>query len=102
MARSKSEVDLVKKLKKQKTAKRTYRFDAVLLESFEGDCARHGSNPRQVVEALIRQWLDADELQRAAIAERHLRWAGLAYPLHKQGSRPGDGSAGVAADTDLA
>jgi hypothetical protein len=34
------------------------------------------SNPKRVIEALIRHWLDASSAQRAAIAERHREWAG--------------------------
>lgn len=67
----------IKTPKKLKTIQRTYRFDAVLLESFEGDCARNSATPKRVIEALIRHWLDANELQRAAIAERYRRWVGV-------------------------
>jgi len=83
MARTKLSAQSVKNRTKLKTSKRTYSFDTVLLESFEGDCARHEAKPRQVIEALMRQWLDAYVSQRDAIAERHLRWAGLAYPLKR-------------------
>ncbi len=61
---------------KPKTTQRTYRFNNELFEAFEDDCARHLSNPRLVIEALIRHWLDADGDARAAIAHRHRDWAG--------------------------
>jgi len=61
---------------KPKTIQRTYRFNTVLFDAFEDDCARYLSNPKRVIEALIRHWLDANSGQRAAIAERHREWAG--------------------------
>ena len=65
-----------KSVAKLKTLQRTYRFNTVLFDAFEDDCARHLSNPKRVIEALIRHWLDADSAHRAAIAERHRGWAG--------------------------
>ncbi|MGA3066871.1 MAG: hypothetical protein ABSF29_08505 [Tepidisphaeraceae bacterium] len=61
---------------KAKTIQRTYRFNTVLFKAFEDDCARYLSNPKRVIEALIRHWLDANSAQRAAIAERHREWMG--------------------------
>jgi Fe-S-cluster formation regulator IscX/YfhJ len=61
---------------KPKTVQRTYRFNTVLFEAFEDDCARYLSNPKRVIEALIRHWLDANNAQRSAIAERHRAWFG--------------------------
>ena len=69
---------LVRDPRKLKTTQRTYRLDAILLESFEGDCARNLFKPKQVIEALIREWLDANDARRAAITERHRRWIGVA------------------------
>jgi len=67
---------LPKSAAKPKTIQRTYRFNTVLFDAFEDDCARYLSNPKRVIEALIRHWLDANSAQRAAIAERHREWAG--------------------------
>jgi hypothetical protein len=50
---------------------RTYRFDTKTFEAFEEDCARHLSNPKRVIEALILHWLDSDADARAAMAQRH-------------------------------
>ena len=80
MARSKSSVKSAKNPGKPETIQRTYRFNTILFEAFEGDCARCLSSPKRVIEALIRQWLDANTAQRAAIAERHFRWIGKPDP----------------------
>ena len=50
---------------------RTYRFDSTVFEAFEEDCARHLSNPKRVIEALILHWLNADPDARAAMAKKH-------------------------------
>jgi hypothetical protein len=50
---------------------RTYRFNAKLWLDFEEDCAKHLRNPRLVVEALVRHWLDTDDKSRTAIAQHH-------------------------------
>lgn len=65
-----------KGLRKPKTEQRTYRFNAELWADFEKDCARHLRNPRLVVEALVRHWLDTDDKTRAGIAQRHEEWSG--------------------------
>jgi hypothetical protein len=56
---------------KPKTVQRTYRFDTKLFDAFEDDCARHLSNPKRVIEAMIIHWLDADPATRAALAQKH-------------------------------
>jgi Fe-S-cluster formation regulator IscX/YfhJ len=56
---------------KPKTIQRTYRFNTLLFEAFEDDCAQHLSNPKRVIEALILHWLDADPKARAAMAHKH-------------------------------
>ena len=56
---------------KPRTVQRTYRFDTKLFEAFEDDCARHLSNPKRVIEAMILHWLDADPNARAAMAQVH-------------------------------
>jgi hypothetical protein len=56
---------------KPKTVQRTYRFDTKVFEAFEEDCARHLSNPKRVIEAMILYWLDAGPDARAAMAKRH-------------------------------
>jgi len=63
---------------KPKTIQRTYRFDTKLFEAFEDDCARHLSNPKRVIEAIILHWLDADPEARSAIAQEHRRRVGVA------------------------
>lgn len=68
--------DVSKGIRKPKTEQRTYRFNAQLWADFEKDCARHLRNPRLVVEALVRHWLDADDKAKANIAERHQEWSG--------------------------
>ena len=73
---AKSVRDVSKGIRKPKTEQRTYRFNAQLWADFEKDCARHLRNPRLVVEALVRHWLDADDKAKAAIAERHEEWSG--------------------------
>jgi hypothetical protein len=47
-----------KGLCKRETAQRTYRFNAELWTEFEVDCKLNLRNPRLVVEALVRYWLD--------------------------------------------
>ena len=68
MAKRKSNVKPSEKLK---TVQRTYRFDTAVFEAFEEDCARHLSNPKRVIEALILHWLDADPKVRTAMAQKH-------------------------------
>lgn len=76
MASGRTSRDPSKGLRKPKTEQRTYRFNAELFTAFEDDCARHLRNPRLVMEALIRHWLDADPKLQAQIAEQHQKWAG--------------------------
>jgi hypothetical protein len=59
------------------TEQRTYRFNQKLFSEFEHDCARHLSNPKLVIEALILHWLDAKPNARSAIAERHRKQLGV-------------------------
>jgi len=73
---AKSTRDMSKGIRKPKTEQRTYRFHAQLWADFEKDCARHLRNPRLVVEALVRHWLDTDDKTKAGIAQRHQEWAG--------------------------
>ena len=56
---------------KTRTVQRTYRFDTKVFEAFEEDCARHLSNPKRVIEALILHWLDAKPEARVAMAKTH-------------------------------
>jgi hypothetical protein len=65
-----------KGVRKPKTEQRTYRFNAQLWEDFERDCARHLRNPRLVVEALVRNWLDTDDKGRSAIAQHYEQQSG--------------------------
>jgi Fe-S-cluster formation regulator IscX/YfhJ len=74
MARSKSNS---KSSDKPKTVQRTYRFDTQLFEAFEDDCARHLSNPKRVIEAMILHWLDAGSDTRAAMAKKHREKVGM-------------------------
>ena len=60
-----------KKEPKTRTVQRTYRFDTKVFEEFEEDCARHLSNPKRVIEALILHWLDAKPEARATMAKTH-------------------------------
>jgi hypothetical protein len=76
MAAARSSRDESKGMRKPKTEQRTYRFNAELWTDFEEDCARHLRNPRLVVEALVRHWLDTDDKSRTAIAQHHQKWAG--------------------------
>ena len=71
MPRSKSSAKSANNQDKPKTIQRTYRFDTVLFDAFEDDCAQHLSNPKRVIEALILHWLDADPKARAAMAHKH-------------------------------
>jgi hypothetical protein len=59
------------------TEQRTYRFNKHLFAKFEDDCARHLSNPKLVLEALILHWLEAKPNVRAALAERHREQFGV-------------------------
>jgi len=68
MARNKSNP---KPSDQPKTVQRTYRFDTKVFEAFEEDCARHLSNPKRVIEAMILHWLDAGPDARAAMAKKH-------------------------------
>jgi hypothetical protein len=54
-----------------KTVQRTYRFDNKTFAAFEEDCARHLSNPKRVIEALILHWLNASSDARASMAKIH-------------------------------
>ena len=63
---------------KSPTVQRTYRFDTAVFEAFEEDCARHLSNPKRVMEALILHWLDASPDERAAMAKKHRERIGAA------------------------
>jgi hypothetical protein len=74
MARNKSSV---KPSDKPKTVQRTYRFDTKVFEAFEEDCARHLSNPKRVIEAMILHWLDAGPDARAAMAKKHRDQIGM-------------------------
>ena len=65
-----------KGVRKPQTEQRTYRFSSDLIAEFEEECVRHLRNPRLVLEAAIRHWLDADAKQKEAIARRHTEWAG--------------------------
>jgi hypothetical protein len=56
---------------------RTYRFNKQLFGKFEDDCARHLSNPKLVIEALILHWLESKASIRSAIAERHREQFGV-------------------------
>jgi hypothetical protein len=55
----------------QQAEQRTYRFNKQLFAKFEDDCARHLSNPKLIIEALILHWMDSKTSVRSAIAERH-------------------------------
>ena len=77
MANPRSSRNTSKQEPKPKTVQRTYRFDTKVFEAFEEDCARHLSNPKRVVEALILHWLDAGPDARAAMAKRHRDEIGL-------------------------
>lgn len=68
MAKSKRRENLPER---PKTLQRTYRFDTKVFEAFEEDCARHLSNPKRVIEALILHWLDSGPDARAAMAKTH-------------------------------
>ena len=57
--------------RKPPTSQRTYRFNTELFERFEEDCARHLTNPKLVLEALILYWLDSEPKARGGIALRH-------------------------------
>ena len=77
MANPRSSRNTSKQEPKPKTVQRTYRFDTKVFEAFEEDCARHLSNPKRVIEALILHWLDAGPDARAAMAKRHRDEIGL-------------------------
>jgi hypothetical protein len=62
---------------KPKTVQRTYRFDTKLFDAFEEDCARHLSNPKRVIEAMILHWLDASVETRTAMAKKHREKVGM-------------------------
>jgi len=76
MATARSPRDESKGVRKPKSEQRTYRFNAQLWDEFEENCARHLRNPRLVIEALVRHWLDTDDKSRTSIAERHQKWSG--------------------------
>ncbi len=71
MANPRSSRGASKQEPKPKTVQRTYRFDTKVFEAFEEDCARHLSNPKCVIEALILHWLNAGPDARAAMAKTH-------------------------------
>ena len=71
MAAGRSSRDASKGIRKPRTEQRTYRFNAQLWADFEADCARYLRNPRPVVEALVRHWLDTDDKAKGTIAQRH-------------------------------
>ena len=71
MPRAKAASRSPKPADKPRTIQRTYRFDTMLFEAFEDDCATHLSNPKRVIEALILHWLDAGQDERAAMARKH-------------------------------
>jgi hypothetical protein len=79
---TKSSREESKGVRKPKTEQRTYRFNSQLWEDFERNCARHLRNPRLVVEALVRHWLDTDDKGRSAIAQH--------YEEHSDGASSGD------------
>ena len=68
MAKTKPQANAAKK---PPSLQRTYRFNTSLFDLFEEDCARHLSNPKRVLEALILHWLDAGPDARAAMAKKH-------------------------------
>jgi hypothetical protein len=76
MASARSSRDESKGVRKPKTEQRTYRFNAQLWSDFEENCAKHLRNPRLVVEALVRHWLDTDDKTRTAIAQHHQKVSG--------------------------
>jgi hypothetical protein len=71
MANPRSTRGTSKQEPKPKTVQRTYRFDTKVFEAFEEDCARHLSNPKRVIEAMILYWLDAGPDARATMAKKH-------------------------------
>jgi hypothetical protein len=71
MANSRSSRGISKPDLKSKTVQRTYRFDTKVFEAFEEDCARHLSNPKRVLEALILHWLDSSPDARMIMARNH-------------------------------
>ena len=77
MANLRSSRSTSKQEPKPKTVQRTYRFDTKVFEAFEEDCARHLSNPKRVIDALILHRLDAGPDARAAMAKRHRDEIGL-------------------------
>jgi hypothetical protein len=76
MATAKPSRDESKGVRKPKTEQRTYRFNAKLWAEFEENSAKHLRNPRLVVEALVRHWLDTDDKTRTTIAQHHQKWSG--------------------------
>jgi len=62
---------------KPKTVQRTYRFNTKVFEAFEEDCARHLSNPKRVIEAMILHWLAAGSDVRTAMAKKHRERIGM-------------------------
>ena len=77
MANSRSSRGTSKPELKSKTVQRTYRFDTKVFAAFEEDCARHLSNPKRVIEALILHWLDAGPDARAIMAKTHREKIGM-------------------------
>jgi hypothetical protein len=61
----------------QQAEQRTYRFNKQLFGKFEDDCARHLSNPKLVIEALVLYWLESKSGIRSTIAERHRERFGI-------------------------
>jgi hypothetical protein len=76
MASTRSSRDESKGVRKPKTEQRTYRFNGQLWADFEENSAKHLRNPRLVVEALVRHWLDTDDKTRTAIAQHYRKVSG--------------------------
>jgi hypothetical protein len=77
MLNSRSSRGKLKHAQKPKSLQRTYRFNTTVFEAFEEDCARHLSNPKRVIEALILHWLDAGSDARAIMAKTHREKIGM-------------------------
>jgi hypothetical protein len=77
MASPRSSRGASKREPKPKTVQRTYRFNTKVFEAFEEDCARHLSNPKRVIEAMILHWLDAGSDLRAEMAKKHRERIGM-------------------------
>ena len=51
-----------------------YRFDDRLWSDFQKSCDRHLSNPRAVMEALMLEWMRAEEDWRLQVAKKYVDW----------------------------